>query len=288
MVSRTPSATAVNDIDAALEIARAVAGEAARLLAAVGDSVGEVRSKGNACDLVTEWDTRSEDLIRERLSRLTPALPLLSEEQEAARASDSTSAAVPVPEYRWVADPIDGTVNFAHGIPYYTVALSLEHRGQPVVGVVNAPALGWEFYAGRGRGAFMDGRQLAVSSVDRLGQAMLATGFPYDRATSPANNFAEWEQFQRRAGACRRFGSASLDLCMVARGWLDGYWERGLHPWDLSAGALIVMEAGGKVTSTDGGEFVSARGDAVASNGAIHKQILDELAVVARASRRVT
>jgi myo-inositol-1(or 4)-monophosphatase len=284
-----PASAAVTDIDAALEIARAVAGEAARLVAAVGDSVGEVRSKGNACDLVTEWDTRSEDLIRDRLSILTPGLPLLSEEAEAARSTSAAVAAVPVPvpDYRWVADPIDGTVNFAHGIPYYTVALSLEHRGQPVVGVVNAPALGWEFYAGLGRGSFMDGRRLAVSAVDNLGQAMLATGFPCDRATSPDNNFAEWEQFQRRAGACRRFGSASLDLCMVARGWLDGYWERGLHPWDLSAGALIVSEAGGKVTSTEGGEFLSASGDAVASNGAIHKQILDELAVVARAPRRV-
>ena len=276
------------DIDAALEIAREVAGEAARLVAAAGDNVGAVRSKGNFCDLVTEWDTRSEDLIRDRLSRLTPNVPLLSEEQEAARAGAAEPvAAAPAADYCWVADPIDGTVNFAHGIPLYTVALSLEQRGQPVVGVVNAPALGWEFYAGRGRGAFMDGRRLAVSTVDRLGRAMLATGFPYDRATSPANNFAEWEQFQRRAGACRRFGSASLDLCMVARGWLDGYWERGLYSWDLSAGALMVSEAGGKVTSTAGGEFISASGDAVASNGAIHKEILDELAAV-EASRRVT
>ena len=180
-------------------------------------------------------------------------------------------------EYRWVVDPIDGTVNFLHGLPIFAVSIALEKQGEPIAGAVHAPALGWQFYGHDSGGAFMNGERMAVSAIASLERAMLSTGFPYDRATNPDNNFAEWENFQRKAGACRRLGAASLDLCMVARGWLDGYWERGINAWDLSAGALMVREAGGQVTALDGGRFVSATGEAVASNGAIHKQILDEL-----------
>ncbi len=272
------------DPAAALEIARTVAGEAGRLLASAGDEVGQVRSKSNPKDLVTEWDTRVEDLIRDRLFRLTPDIPVLSEE---AAASVPEPVPEPVPGLLWVVDPIDGTVNFAHGIPIYSISISLEAGGQPIAGVVLAPALGWEFHGHRGGGAYLGSRRLQVSQVSRLEAAVLATGFPYDRATARDNNFAQWEAFQRRAGACRRFGSASLDLCMVARGWLDGYWERRLEAWDLSAGALLVAEAGGKVTSWAGGQFVSAEGAAVASNGAIHREILDLLAAV-EDSRRAT
>jgi myo-inositol-1(or 4)-monophosphatase len=110
---------------------------------------------------------------------------------------------------------------------------------------------------------------------------MLVSGFPYDRATNPNNNFAEWEYMQRTAGTCRRFGAASLDLCMVARGWVDGYWERRLSAWDLAAGALIVAEAGGRVTDTRGGRFVAASGEAIASNGGIHDALIAHLAQVA-------
>lgn len=265
----------MTDAAEAKSIARAVAAEAAALLRGAVDQVGPLRSKSSVRDLVTAWDTRCEELIRTRLQALAPGVPIVGEEGGGAH---------PAPGDLWLVDPIDGTVNFAHGLPLWGVAISLERDGEPIAGVVMAPALGWEFHAAAGGGAFMGDRPVRVSAVTQLDHAMLATGFPYDRATHPDNNFAEWEQFQRRAGACRRLGAASLDLCLVARGWLDGYWESRIHAWDLSAGAVIVREAGGTVTAIDGGPFRSETGDAVASNGAIHGDILAGLAAV-RASR---
>ncbi len=259
----------------ALDIARAVAAEAAALLTGAAGKVGQVRSKSNPRDLVTEWDTRTEELIREQLGRHTPRIPILAEEAGASGG--------PVEELEWVVDPIDGTVNFAHGLPMFAVSIGLEQRGQPVVGVVAAPALGWTFWGRRGGGAFHDENPMRVSTTARLEQALLATGFPYDRATNPDNNLREWDHFQRHAGACRRFGAASLDLCMVARGWFDGYWEKQLKPWDLAAGVLLVIEAGGCVTGWKGQSFCTRDGAAVASNGAIHSQLTDELAEIGRA-----
>jgi len=259
----------------ALSLARSVAGEGATLLRGAVDNIGTIRTKSTLRDLVTEWDTRCEDLIRERLLAATPEIPLLGEER-------GSSGVATESEYLWLVDPIDGTVNFAHGLPLFSVVIALERNGQPIAGVVVAPAMGWEFYAHDGGGAFVNGQPLRVSKITKLEQAMLASGFPYDRATSADNNFAEWEHFQRVAGACRRLGCASIDLALVARGWLDGYWETRLQPWDMSAGALLVREAGGRVTSINGGRFVSKDGNAVASNGAIHNQILDELEVVRR------
>ena len=258
-----------------LRIARLVGQEASELLRGAQAEIGVVRSKSNDRDLVTEWDTRSEDLIIARLAELAPGIAVLAEESGA---HGNRSA-----EQCWLIDPIDGTVNFAHGIPLFGVCISLEVRGQPVAAVVEAPALGWTFSACLGGGAHMTMAgavaPMAVSPTATLDKAMLASGFPYDRATT-GHNFPQWEHFQRRAGACRRFGAASLDLCMVARGWLDGYWETRLSPWDLSAGALIVQEAGGCVTGITGEAFSSRSGHAIASNGVIHKEILAELAVV--------
>lgn len=254
----------------ALAIAATVASEAANLLRAGIGAVGEVRTKSNHRDLVTEWDTRCEELILKRLAELSPGVPVLAEESGAHGGSA---------EDRWLVDPIDGTVNFAHGIPFFAVAISLERNDEPIAGVVSAPALNWTFAGAKGCGATINGEPMNVSATKELKNAMLASGFPYDRATSK-HNFKQWEHFQTRAGACRRFGAASLDLCMVARGWLDGYWETRLSPWDLSAGALMVREAGGIVTGITGESFSSRYGHAIASNGAIHKEILAELAVV--------
>ena len=233
----------------------------------------EIRAKGNPRDLVTEWDVRSEAVIRTILDR--SQLPILAE--EGGQTGTGTGM-------RWLVDPIDGTVNFAHGLPLWSVSIALEDAAhQPVLGVVCVPMLGWWFEATRGGGAFDEaGTPLHVSAQTRLDQAMLSTGFPYDRATNPNNNFADWEHLQRRAGACRRLGCASLDLCLVARGWLDGYWERRLSPWDIAAGALIVAEAGGMVTNTTGGPFDPHSGQVVSTNGAIHQELLAELAAVPR------
>jgi myo-inositol-1(or 4)-monophosphatase len=178
----------------------------------------------------------------------------------------------------WIVDPIDGTVNFAHGLPLWCVSIALEQAGELTVGVVYAPMLDWWFEATRGGGARDGaGTVLHVSACPSLDRAMLATGFPYD--LSRENNFAEWEHFQR-AATCRRLGAAALDLCLVARGWLDGYWERNLAAWDMAAGALIVVEAGGTVTNPQGGPFDPHSGEAVASNGAIHSELITELAKV--------
>lgn len=254
-----------------LGVAIAAAEEAARLLANARPQ--DIRTKSDPRDLVTEWDVRSEELIRRVLAERTPGVPILGE--EAGGQGGRTTAT------RWVVDPIDGTVNFAHGLPYWAISIAAEDGGRVVAGVVHAPALGWRNTASLGHGARDErGQLLRVSAIASLQQALLVSGFPYDRATHPVNNFAEWEHFQRRAGACRRLGAASLDLCSVARGWLDGYWERRLSPWDIAAGGVIVSEAGGTVTDTQGGGFDPHLGEVVASNGAIHEVLIQELARV--------
>jgi len=259
-----------------LEVARRAARTSAELLRDA--SAEDIRSKSNQFDLVTEWDLRSEDAIRRVLGET--GFPILGEE-----GGETTGSS----DLRWLVDPIDGTVNFSHGLPIWSIAIALERvlpagsstTSELLVGLVVAPALGWSFEAVRGEGAFDgNGTPLRVNTRGPLSRAMLATGFPYDAATNPLNNFAEWDHLQRLTNACRRLGCASIDLCLVARGWYDGYWERGLSPWDLAAGALIVVEAGGTVTDTRGQPFDPHSGEAVATNGAIHGELLSELAKV--------
>lgn len=258
-----------------LDAAQAAARATSALLVGARPSV--IRSKTNPRDLVTEWDERAEERIREVLGERTPGIPVLGE--EGGQGGAATGA------QRWIVDPIDGTVNFAHGLPIWSVSIALEDAGAIVVGVVAAPALGWWFEATRGGGARDGtGAPLRVSATPAVERALLSTGFPYDRATNPVNNFAEWEHLQRVAGACRRLGSAALDCCMVACGWLDGYWERHLKAWDIAAGTLIVTEAGGTVTDTRGGPFDVHAGEVIASNGAIHDGLVAELGRVPPAS----
>jgi len=264
------------ELDRLLDIARAVVAEASAMLATV--RAADIRAKSDPRDLVTEWDTRCEDVVRERLAAATPGIAIVGEERGGDQGDDPA----------WMLDPIDGTVNFAHGLPIWSIALALVRGGTADIGVIDAPVLGWSFWGRRGGGAWWrdlrgDGR-LAVSACGQLPRALLATGFPYDRATSPQNNFAQWVHFQRTAGAVRRIGVASLDLCFVARGWIDGYWERKLQPWDVAAGALLVEEAGGRVTDTRGGPFDARSGEVVASNGVIHEDMLKELAIADRSA----
>ena len=231
----------------------------------------EIRGKSNARDLVTEWDVRSEQLIRGVLAE--SGIAVLGEEGAAADQRGASS------DTRWLVDPLDGTVNFAHGLPIWSVSIALERAGLLEVGVVFAPLLGLWFEATRGGGAHDDdGAPIRVSTCDALERALLATGFPYDLSSEP--NFAEWEHLYRRAAACRRLGSAALDLCLVAKGAFDGDWERHLGAWDVAAGALIVVEAGGIVTNTRGEPFDPHSGEAVATNGAIHSGLIAELARV--------
>jgi myo-inositol-1(or 4)-monophosphatase len=250
-----------------LDAARAAAQAAVELLRDARPE--QVRGKGNPRDLITEWDLRSEEVIRGVLAERTPGVPVLGEEGGQGEGAG---------ELRWIVDPIDGTVNFAHGLPIWAVSIGLEAAGALEVGVVAAPRVGGWFEAARGRGAHDGaGQALRVSSIGQMEHALLVTGFPYDRATRADNNFAEWMHMQRRAGACRRLGAASIDLCLVAAGSMDGYWEKHLKSWDCAAGALIVTEAGGTVTDWTGGRFDIHEGAVVATNGAIHEELVAEL-----------
>jgi myo-inositol-1(or 4)-monophosphatase len=170
----------------------------------------------------------------------------------------------------WWVDPLDGTTNFSHGFPHFAVSIASEDADGLRVGVVLEPLSGRCFSASRGGGAFLDGRRLSVSAVPDLDAALLATGFPYDRRTNPDNNVHRVAHLIRRCQGIRRAGAAALDLAYVAAGWLDGYWEDRLKPWDLAAGALLVREAGGLVTAFGGQPLDLVAGQCVASNGRVH------------------
>ena len=228
----------------------------------------EVRFKGTI-DLVTEADRAAEDLIADRLRAACPDHELLCEEGSVGATSGAS--------YRWVVDPLDGTTNFAHGLPTFAVSIALEDGGVPVVGVVYDPMRDELFVARKGGGATLNGRPILVSAVDQLIASILVTGFSYDFARRE-HQAEVWRDFLTRVQAIRQTGSAALNLCYIAAGRLDGYWERGLSPWDVAAGAIIVTEAGGTVTDMHGGLFRSDDREILASNGTLHGNMLDVIA----------
>jgi myo-inositol-1(or 4)-monophosphatase len=231
----------------------------------------DVQSKG-VIDLVTRLDLEAEALVLEGLQRAFPGEPVLAEESAAAWGVP----AGPV----WLVDPLDGTTNYVHGQPPFAVSVARVRDQQPELGMVFAPYLGEMFWGAAGCGAYLGERPLNVSARDDLGEALLATGFPYDVRTNPWNNLAEWAHIAVRCRGLRRGGAASLDLAYVAAGRLDGYWEYRLRPWDLAAGALLVLEAGGTVSDPQGGAGYVGGGNVVASNGLLHARILQELSTV--------
>ena len=225
----------------------------------------QVTLKG-VVDPVTETDTASEALIVGRLRAAMPGCRILAEE--------NGGDAWQTPEPIWLVDPLDGTVNFAHGFPQVCVSLGLVVAGLPLVGVIYDPLRDETFAARQGGGATCNGQPIHVAPTPRLAQALLATGFPYDRRTAADNNTRRLDHFLRRAQGIRRAGSAALDLAYVAAGRLDGYWEMRLKPWDMAAGLLLVTEAGGRVSDYAGGSEMLARAHVVASNGLIHDEML--------------
>jgi len=213
-------------------------------------------------NLVTEADRRSEQAIVETIRKSYPEHCILAEERGLESRGDSP--------YQWVIDPLDGTTNFAHGFPLYCISIALEYEGQIILGVVLDPTRQELFTAELGGGAAVNGRPITVSKTPRLDAALLVTGFAYDIRHSPDNNLNHFSRFSLLAQGVRRTGTAAIDLCYVAAGRFDGFWEMKLHPWDMAAGSLIVTEAGGRMSDFKGGVFSIYGADLIASNGLIH------------------
>jgi myo-inositol-1(or 4)-monophosphatase len=255
------------DIEDYVQVGTAVVREAGNLLLDRLHTALNVSHKG-AVNLVTDVDFASEELIVGRILKAFPSHSILAEE----RHNNVRKGAV-----TWVIDPLDGTTNYAHGYPVFSVSIGLEIHGEVEWGAVFDPVRNELYTARRGSGAFCNGAPLLVSKVDSLSASLLATGFPYDIRTSGQNNLDNFCAFALRSQGVRRSGSAALDLCQVAGGRLDGFWELKLNPWDCAAGYLMVREAGGKVTNFHGRSGSIYEGEVVASNGRIHQEMIDTL-----------
>jgi myo-inositol-1(or 4)-monophosphatase len=227
----------------------------------------QISNKGDI-DLVTEADIAAEELIIDRIRSHYPLHGILAEESgEAVQQGPSRS------EWKWIVDPLDGTTNYAHGYPCFCVSIAVEHAGALEIGVVYDPMRDEMFAAERGQGATLNERRIRVSSVEELNRAMMCTGFPYDVRTRPdfARDFAN---FTLHAQAVRRDGSAALDLAYIACGRFDGFWEDGLNPWDIAAGAILISEAGGRITDYENEPLDIYTKKVVASNGLVHEAML--------------
>lgn len=229
----------------------------------------QIHKKGTI-DLVTEVDVAVERMFRALVAERFPDHQVLAEEMG--------GAAEAPPGPCWVFDPIDGTTNFAHGLPIFCASLALEIGGVADVAAVYDPNRKELFTAERGGGAFLNGKPLRVSSATTLVDAMLVTGFPYDVHTRVDEIVGLFAAFVGQVRAVRRLGSAAIDLCYVAAGRMDGFWERDLKPWDIAGGALIVVEAGGRITNMEGQPFTSRGGHVLATNGHLHDVMLDVIA----------
>ncbi|WP_129672863.1 inositol monophosphatase family protein [Candidatus Chloroploca sp. Khr17] len=241
---------------------------AGALLRAGLSSERRIEAKGRA-NLVTDIDQASEALIVGALKQRFPDHTLIAEEGSGHEGPS---------DYVWLIDPLDGTMNYLHGNPTFSVSLAVLYQGRLQIGVVYDPCRDELFAAERRKGAYCNGRLLRVSQVDALYDALLTTGFPYDRFTQPDNNLREHNHMLLKAQEIRRPGSAALDLCYVAAGRTDAHWELGLSPWDVAAGALLIEEAGGMITDWQGQPWHPAEERMVASNGKIHAELIQELA----------
>ena len=249
--------------ECAIEIAR----EAGIFLKDKLNSVHTIDYKGEI-NLVTEVDKISEEMITSKINALFPDHDILAEEfTDIDRGSD----------FRWIIDPLDGTTNYAHGYPYFCVSIALERLNTMTVGIVYDPMLDEMFVAEKGKGAFLNDREIHVSNTRGIIKSLLATGFPYDIREDSHNNLNYFNEMILKAQAIRRAGSAALDLAYVAAGRFDGFWELKLNPWDIAAGWLLVEEAGGIITDMGGNDYHLESSSILASNGRIHKEMMDVL-----------
>lgn len=235
----------------------------------------QVDKKGRS-DLVTDADRAAEAMIREGLRARFPGARLLLEEEGSLPGGAGTFAG-----YTFIVDPVDGTTNFAAGIPHFAVAIAAQSpEGELCAGVIHDPFRRETFHAARGEGAFLGSSRLYVSDTASLEDAVVATGFPYDRHLKADNNHAEFEVLNLRTRGARRGGASTLDLAWLAAGRFDAYWERGLKPWDAAAGVVLVTEAGGQVSRYDGTAFSLDEGEILATNGTLHGPMQTLLAEV--------
>lgn len=245
-----------------------LAREAGAILRAGYNKEHQVNYKG-VIDLVTEMDHQSEAFLIGEIQKNYPDHHIVTEETGVIQGSD---------EHKWYVDPLDGTVNYAHHIPIFSVSVAYAFRGELMFGVVYDPMRDELFSAERGKGAFLNGTPTRVSEVTELQKSLLVTGFPYDAWNTPQDNFANFVRFAKLTQGVRRLGSAALDLCYVAAGRFDGFWELALKPWDVAAGGLICREAGARTTNVDGkDDFISHPQSIVASAPAIHARMLELL-----------
>ena len=247
---------------------RAAEAGAAQLLEHFG-RLESIREKGRAGDLVTEADVAAEQAVLAVLERDTPELGVLAEESGRRAGSGSP--------LEWCVDPLDGTTNYAHGYPFFGTSIGLTWNGQPLLGALAVPALQQLYWAAPGHGSWCNNSRIEVSQCSTLASSLLVTGFAYDRHERLDNNYAEFAWFTHRTRGVRRGGAAAVDLAFVADGRLDGYWERGLSPWDLAAGVALVEQAGGVVCSYDGSPARLADGRLIACSPGLRQALIDGL-----------
>jgi myo-inositol-1(or 4)-monophosphatase len=257
------------ELDRLLQVAREAAAAGGGELRRHFGRLEQVREKGGAGNLVTEADLAAEAAVLAVLQAQTPSLGVLAEESGRREGSG---------ELQWCVDPLDGTTNYAHGYPIFGTSVGLTWRGVPLLGVLEVPVLEEHYWGAPGMGAWCNGRRLQVSDCDRLEDALLVTGFSYDRVERLDNNYAEFAWFTHRSHGVRRAGAAAVDLAFVAAGRVDGYWERGLAPWDLAAGVVLVEQAGGVVSGYDGSPLKMDTGRVIACAPGLRQPLIDGLA----------
>ena len=262
-----------NSLTTFLSVAWESASAAGEIIRARWQEPRSIEYKG-AIDLVTSVDRESEQKIVEILQHHFPGHAILAEEEMTTEGKTG--------EYRWIIDPLDGTTNFAHGYPHVAVSIALEKSDEVILGLVYDPLRRECFRAVKGQGATLNGAPIRPSATGELEKSLLATGFPYDRRENADQYLAFFKAFLTRCQGIRRNGAAALDLCYVASGRLDGFWELKLKPWDVAAGALIVTEAGGSMSDFSGARFSLDGNETLASNSLIHPEMVDVLSSAAR------
>lgn len=247
------------------KVADELAISAGKILAEGYNKVRKITYKGRI-NIVTDIDEKSEKFLVQNIKKNFPAHRIIAEEGGEVKGTA---------EYCWYIDPLDGTSNYAHNFQFFCVSIGVEYEGKIIYGVVYAPLLNEFFWAEKNKGAYLNDKKISVSKISDINKAMLATGFPYDIKESKENNINYFTAFAKQSQAIRRVGSAALDLCYVACGRFEGFWEIKLSPWDMAAGKIIVEEAGGKVTGFDGKELNLFKEKILSSNKILYNKMLE-------------